>query len=111
MFAGNDDDTSTAATTTTRSAADKQAEQAADRARYNESLALTRAEVDCKTLVEQALVSPASAEYTDIASRKLASGAIVTVGTVDSDNALGAALRSTFSCSTNAGSTTLEYLE
>ncbi|TWH63209.1 uncharacterized protein DUF2510 [Rhodococcus rhodochrous J38] len=106
-----DNDTSTSAATTTRSSADKQAEEAADRARYNESLALTQAELDCKTLVEQALVSPASAEYTDIASRRLASGGIVTVGAVDSDNAFGAAIRSTFSCSTNAGNTTLEYLE
>lgn len=55
------------------------------------------AEIMCEGFIESELVSPASAEYTHT-STEFNDPVYTVVGYVDSDNALGATLRSDYTC-------------
>lgn len=90
---------------------DRAAQREADRAAYNNTIALVDAELDCKTAVERALVAPTTAEYDGVDTREMPNGSIVTAGNVDSNNRAGVTVRSTFACTTIGNTTTLDYLE
>ena len=71
--------------------------------------AVANAEVQCQQLVTDRLIAPATADFVDVKTKAGSSpGELVTAGSVDSENAFGANLRSTFTCVTSFGGTTVK---
>lgn len=85
------------------------AEDSAKEARAAEFQAKSDAQFQCEKLVEDRLKAPATAEFTDMNTRKQGVEWITT-GAVDSQNSFGANIRTTFTCTTSAGTTVIDSI-